>query len=146
MIMNLFADTNIFGIAVDSNDDRRKSVWETLDSVAAEEIELHTTKLVEEKIQENPHQPTREKELKLLENLTTKIHPFDEEAKELSEELERQTSLDVADSQIVSIAIINEITFWSGGLYLLREKTITEINEVLSEKEYEFQYKKEESH
>ncbi|KXB05657.1 hypothetical protein AKJ50_00325 [candidate division MSBL1 archaeon SCGC-AAA382A13] len=141
--MKLFADTNIFGIAVDSDDDRRRSVWETLDTVAAGEIELHTAQLVRKEIQENPHQHTREKELQLLENLSTKIHPFDMKAKELSEELERDTSLDVADSQIVSIAIVNGLTFWSGDLYLLREKTITKIDEVLEGTEYSFQYKKE---
>ncbi len=141
--MKLFADTNIFGIAVDRDDDRRKSVWETFDKIAIGEIELHTTELVDREIQENPHQPTRDKELQLLENLSTKIHSFDEEAKKLSRELEGPTGLDMADSEIVSVAIVNGLTFWSGDLYLLNEKTVTEINEVLDGKKYDFQYKKE---
>lgn len=142
--MKLFADTNIFGIAVDKDDDRRESVWESMNAVASGENELHTAKLVREEIQDNPHQPTRKKELQLLKSLSTKIHSFDMKAKELSRELEGETSLDVADSQIVSIAIVNGLTFWSGDLYLLNDKTITEISEVLAGKEYNFQYKKEE--
>lgn len=42
----LFADTNIFGIAVDKKDERRVSVWKTIEEVASGEIELHTSQIV----------------------------------------------------------------------------------------------------
>jgi len=46
----LFADTNIFGIAVDRNDKRRESVWKTLDRVASGEVELHIAQIVVDEI------------------------------------------------------------------------------------------------
>nr|CBH39732.1 hypothetical protein BSM_32110 [uncultured archaeon] len=42
----LFADTNIFGIAVDREDSRRESVWRILERVATGEVELHTAQIV----------------------------------------------------------------------------------------------------
>ena len=38
----LFADTNIFGIAVDRDDSRRVSVWRILERVASGVVELHS--------------------------------------------------------------------------------------------------------
>ena len=48
----LFADTNIFGIAVDREDSRRESVWRILERVASVEVELHTAQIVVEEIKE----------------------------------------------------------------------------------------------
>ena len=48
----LFADTNIFGIAVDREDSRRESVWRILKRVASGEVELHTAQIVVEEIKE----------------------------------------------------------------------------------------------
>ena len=42
----LFADTNIFGIAVDREDSRRESVWRILERVASGEVALHTAQIV----------------------------------------------------------------------------------------------------
>ena len=105
----LFADTNIFGIAVDRDDSRRESVWKTLEDVASGEVELHTAQIVVEEIKQNPHKPTREKELDLVENLITKVHDMDKKAEDLANKLENHTSLDVVDSQIVAISISNDL-------------------------------------
>ena len=140
----LFADTNIFGIAVDRDDKRRKSVWEALDRIAKEEVELHTAKIVVDEIKQNPHKPTMEKELSLVGNMVTSVHDLNKKTEDLGKKLENHTTLDVVDSQIVAIAISNGLTFWSGDHYILREKTINEINEVLKEyPEYSFKYRKE---
>jgi predicted nucleic acid-binding protein len=48
----LFADTNIFGIAVDREDSRRESVWRILKRVASGEVELHTAQIVVEEIKQ----------------------------------------------------------------------------------------------
>ena len=140
----LFADTNIFGIAVDREDSRRGSVWRILERVASGEVELHTAQIVVEEIKQNPHEPTREKELSLVENLTTEIHDTDKRAEDLANKLLNHTGLDVVDSQIVALAISNGLIFWSGDRYILREKVINEIKEVLKKHpEYTFKYKKE---
>jgi len=134
----------VFGIAVDRNDKRRKSVWEMLDRIAKGEIELYTAKLVVDEIKQNPHKPTMEKELSLVENMITSVHDLNRKAEDLAKKLENYTSLDVIDSQIVAIAISNGLTFWSGDYYILREKTINEINKVLKEcPVYSFKYRKE---
>ncbi len=140
----LFADTNIFGIAVDREDSRRGSVWRILERVASGEVELHTAHIVVEEIKQNPHEPTREKELSLVENLTTEIHDTDKRAEDLANKLLNHTGLDVVDSLIVALAISNGLIFWSGDRYILREKVINEIKEVLKKHpEYTFKYKKE---
>ena len=140
----LFADTNIFGIAVDSEDSRRESVWRILKRVASGEVELHTAQMVVEEIKQNPHEPTREKELDLVENLTTEIHDMDKKAEDLANKLLNHTGLDVVDSLIVALAISNGLIFWSGDRYILREKVINEIKQVLKKhSEYAFKYKKE---
>ncbi len=65
-------------------------------------------------------------------------------AKDLTNKLENHTGLDVVDSQIVAISISNNLTFWSGDYYILREKIINEIKEVLRKYPgYTFRYKKE---
>jgi len=140
----LFADTNIFGIAVDREDSRRESVWRILGRVASGEVELHTAKLVVEEINQNPHESTKEKELELVENLTREIHDRDKKAEDLANKLLSHTSLDVVDSLIVALAISNGLTFWSGDRYILREKVINEIKQVLKKHpDYTFKYKKE---
>ncbi len=140
----LFADTNIFGIAVVREDSRRGSVWRILEKVASGEVELHTAQIVVEEIKQNPHEPTREKELSLVENLTTEIHDTDKRAEDLANKLLNHTGLDVVDSLIVALAISNVLIFWSGDRYILREKVINEIKEVLKKHpEYTFKYKKE---
>jgi len=140
----LFADTNIFGIAVDRADSRRESVWRILKMVASGEVELHTAQIVVEEIKQNPHEPTREKELDLVENLTTEIHDMDKKAEDLANRLLNHTGLDVVDSLIVALAISNGLIFWSGDRYILREKVINEIKQVLKKhSEYAFKYKKE---
>lgn len=140
----LFADTNIFGIAVDRDDKRRKSVWKTLHKVAEEKIELHTAKIIVDEIKQNPHKPTMEKEMSLVENMVTAAHDLNKKAENLAKKLENHSSLDVVDSQIVAIAISNNLTFWSGDYYILREKTINEINDVLKDyPRYVFKYRKE---
>ena len=140
----LFADTNIFGIAVDRDDSRRESVWRILERVASGEMELHTAQIVVEEIKQNPHKPTREKELDLVKNLTTEIHDTDKRAEDLANKLLNHTGLDVVDSLIVALAISNGLIFWSGDRYILREKVINEIKEVLKKHpEYTFKYKKE---
>ncbi len=140
----VFADTNIFGIAVDRDDSRRESVWRTLERVASGEVELHTAQIVVEEIKQNPHKPTREKELNLVKNLTTEIHDMGKKAEDLANKLQNHTGLDVVDSQIVALAILNGLIFWSGDRYILREKVINEIKEVLKmHPEYTFKHKKE---
>ena len=140
----LFADTNIFGIAVDRVDSRRESVWRILERVASVEVELHTAQIVVEEIKQNPHEPTREKELELVENLTTEIHNMNKKVEDLANKLLNHTGLDVVDSRIVALAISNGLIFWSGDRYILREKVINEIKEVLKKHpEYTFKYKKE---
>jgi len=140
----LFADTNIFGIAVDREDSRRGSVWRILEKVASGEVELHTAQIVVEEIKQNPHEPTREKELSLVKNLTTEIHDTDKRAEDLANKLLNHTGLDVVDSLIVALTISNGLIFWSGDRYILREKVINEIKEVLKKHpEYTFKYKKE---
>jgi predicted nucleic acid-binding protein len=127
----LFADTNIFGIAVDREDGRRESVWRILDKVASGKVELHTAQIVVDEIKQNPHKPTRKKELELVKNLATEIHDLDKKSEGLANKLENHSGLDVIDSQIVAITILNDLTFWSGDYYILREKTINEIKKVL---------------
>jgi predicted nucleic acid-binding protein len=140
----LFADTNIFGIAVDRDDSRRESVWRILEKVASGKVELHTAQIVVEEIKQNPHEPTREKELDLVENITTEIYDMNKKAEDLANKLLDYTGLDVVDSQIVALAISNGLIFWSGDRYILREKVINEIKEVLKKHpEYTFKYKKE---
>lgn len=140
----LFADTNIFGIAVDRDDSRRESVWRTLERVASGDVELHTAQIVVEEINQNPHKPTKEKELDLVKNLATEICELDKKTEDLANKLLDSTGLDVVDSQIVALAISNGSIFWSGDRYILREKSITEIKEVLKRHpEYTFKYKKE---
>ena len=108
------------------------------------EMELHTAQIVVEEIKQNPHKPTREKELDLVKNLTTEIHDMDKKAEDLANKLLNHTGLDVVDSLIVALAISNGLIFWSGDRYILREKVIKEINEVLKKHpEYTFKYKKE---
>lgn len=140
----LFADTNIFGIAVDRKDERRLSVWKIMDDVASGEIELHTAQIVIKEIKRNPHKTTMEKELDLVENLVTQIHDLDKEARNLAVKLEQIAGLDVVDSQIVALSITNDLMFWSGDRYILREKCINEIKDVLKDyPKYNFKYKKE---
>ncbi|GEM_PF-5795099 len=141
--MNLLADTNIFGIAVDPKDKRRKSVWKTLGKVASEKMELNVAEITIEEIKENPHQPTKEKELKLLKLLITNTYSINPEIKNLSRRLETHTTLEPIDAQIVATAIINNQTFWSGDYYILREKTINQIKQILKQTNYTFKYKKE---
>ncbi len=140
----LFADTNIFGIAVDRDDSRRESVWRILEKVASGEVELHTAQIVVEEIKQNPHEPTKEKELDLVENLTTEIHDMNKKAEDLANKFLNYTGLDVVDSLIVALAISNGLISWSGDRYILREKVINEIKQVLKKHpEYTFKYKKE---
>jgi len=140
----LFADTNIFGIAVDRDDSRRESVWRTLERVASGEVELHTAQIVVEEINQNPHKPTKEKELDLVKTLATEICELDKKTEDLANKLLDSTGLDVVDSQIVALAISNGSIFWSGDRYILRDKIINEIKEVFKrQSEYTFKYKKE---
>ena len=115
----LFADTNIFGIAVDREDSRRESVWRILERVASGEVELHTAQIVVGEIKQNPHEHTREKELDLVENLTTEIHDMNKKVEDLANKLLNHTDLDVVDSRIVALAISNGLIFWSGDRYIL---------------------------
>ena len=115
-----------------------------MERVASGVVELHTAQIVVEEIKKNPHKPTREKELDLVKNLTTEIHDLDKKAEDLANKLLNHTGLDVVDSMIVALAITNGLIFWSGDRYILREKVINEIKEVLKKHpEYTFKYKKE---
>ncbi len=52
--------------------------------------------------------------------------------------------LDVIDSQIVTLSITKDVMFWSGDRYILREKSINEIKNILKYyPKYNFKYKKE---
>jgi predicted nucleic acid-binding protein len=92
-------------------------------------IKLNSSDISE--INQNPHESTKEKELELVENLTREIHDRDKKAEDLANKLLSHTSLDVVDSLIVALAISNGLTFWSGDRYILREKVINEIKQVL---------------
>ncbi|NAT11384.1 hypothetical protein C4E22_07610 [ANME-1 cluster archaeon AG-394-G06] len=61
----LFADTNIFGIAVDREDSRRESVWRILKRVASGEVELHTAQIVVEEIKTKPSRTHQGKRTRL---------------------------------------------------------------------------------
>jgi predicted nucleic acid-binding protein len=139
----LLADTNIFGIAVDRKDSRRKSVWKTLEKIASGKIELYVAKIVIDEIKKNPHKITMRKELELVNNLVTGILSLSPKAKLLAELLEKRTSLDVVDAQIVAIAIVNNLVFWSGDRKILRKTTISEIKKAIKEKNLSFRYKRE---
>ncbi|MDY6769697.1 MAG: hypothetical protein SVU88_01860 [Candidatus Nanohaloarchaea archaeon] len=129
----LFADTNIFGIAVDPGDDRREAVWETLDTVAAGTTSLASADLVLTEIRENPHGPTRKKELELYRLLVDDTYPLDETAERAAERLEQAADLGIVDAQLVAIAAVNGCTFWSGDQRLLNEENVEVISRVLSE-------------
>lgn len=80
------------------------------------------------------NEPTKKKEINLVKNMVTSVYGLEEDAKKLSEELENGTSLEVADSQVVAIAIANDLTSWSGNRYVLRDKTIGEIEKILEDR------------
>jgi hypothetical protein len=80
MPVRLFADTNIFGIAVDPGDERRLSVWNTLEEVATGDTLLTSAGLVLKEMKENPHKPTREKELELYNILVNDTYALEDEA------------------------------------------------------------------
>lgn len=141
----LLVDTNIFGIAVDKQDSRRASVWKTLSKVAFGERELFVASIVIEEIKKNPHKITMKKELELVENLVSKTFGFTLEAKQLAGVLEEKAGLGVVDAQIVAVAIVNDLVFWSGDRRILRAKTLEDINNLLSRENlhYSFRFKKE---
>jgi len=141
----LLADTNIFGIAVDRKDGRRNSVWQTLEKIASGKIKLYVAKIVIDEIKKNPHKFTMRKEMELVNNLVAGVLDLSPKAKKLADLLEKRTSLDVVDAQIVAIAIVNNLVFWSGDRRILREKTISEIKKALKETNipYSFSYKRE---
>ncbi|NAT11383.1 hypothetical protein C4E22_07605 [ANME-1 cluster archaeon AG-394-G06] len=69
---------------------------------------------------------------------------MDKKAEDLANKLLNHIGLDVVDSLIVALAISNGLIFWSGDRYILREKVINEIKQVLKKhSEYAFKYKKE---
>lgn len=139
----LFADTNIFGIAVDSDEDRRESVWDTLDEVSNGEYKFITSEIVLSEIEDNPHKPTRKKEQELVDATVDEIVELSEDIIELSDKLVDEVSLGIIDSQILATAILNECIFWTGDYELLNQETTEEISDVLEEfdPELEFQYK-----
>lgn len=139
---NLFADTNIFGIAVDSEDDRRENVWETLDQVSNGVYKFFTSEIVLAEIQENPHQPTREKEEGLADTVVDEVLELSEDVIELSDKLVEEAGIGIIDSQILATAVLNECIFWTGDYELLNEETVAEITEVVKEfdSELEFEY------
>ena len=69
---------------------------------------------------------------------------MNKKAEDLANKFLNYTGLDVVDSLIVALAISNGLIFWSGDRYILREKVINEIKQVLKKHpEYTFKYKKE---
>lgn len=85
-----------------------------------------------------------QKEIDLVENMVTRVHNLDKEAKNLAAKLEDVAGLDVIDSQIVALSITKDMIFWSGDRYILREKSINEIKHILKDyPKYNFKYKKE---
>lgn len=139
---NLFADTNIFGIAVDSEDERREDVWDTLDQVSNEDYRLFTSEIVLAEIQENPHKLTREKEEDLVDIVVDEVLELSEDVIELSDRLVEEAGVGIIDSQILATAVLNECIFWTGDYELLNEETVTEITKVVEEfdSELEFEY------
>ncbi|MFB6158047.1 MAG: type II toxin-antitoxin system VapC family toxin [Candidatus Nanohalobium sp.] len=139
----LFADTNIFGIAVDLEEDRRESVWHTLDEVSNGEYQFFTSEIVLAEIEDNPHKPTREKEKELVEATVDEIVELSEDIIELSDKLVDEVNLGIIDSQILATAILNECTFWTGDYELLNQETVEEISDVLEDFDsgLEFQYR-----
>jgi predicted nucleic acid-binding protein len=139
---NLFADTNIFGIAVDSEDDRREDVWATLDQVSNEDYRFFTSEIVLAEIQENPHRLTREKEEDLVDIIVDEVLELSEDVIELSDRLVEEVDIGIIDSQILATAVLNECIFWTGDYELLNEETVTEITKVVEEfdSELEFEY------
>ena len=72
------------------------------------------------------------------------VQTYQRQKKSGNNKLLNHTGLDVVDSLIVALAISNGLIFWSGDRYILREKVINEIKEVLKKHpEYTFKYKKE---
>jgi predicted nucleic acid-binding protein len=139
----LFADTNIFGIAVDPEEDRRESVWNTLDEVSSGEYKFFTSEIVLAEIEDNPHKPTREKEKELVEATVDEAFELSEDIIDLSDKLVEKADLGIIDSQILATAILNECTFWTGDYELLNEKTVNKVADILEEfdPELEFKYK-----
>lgn len=139
----ILADTNIFGIAVDPEDERRESVWNTLEQVSNGEYKLFTSGIVLAEIEDNPHKPTREKEKELVDITVDEVIKISEDVIELSDKLVDEASLGIIDSQILASAILNEYKFWTGDHELLNPETIKEINNVLEEfdPELELNYK-----
>lgn len=142
LMENLFADTNIFGIAVDSEDDRREDVWATLDQVSNEDYRFFTSEIVLAEIQENPHRLTREKEEDLVDIIVDEVLELSEDVIELSDRLVEEVDIGIIDSQILATAVLNECIFWTGDYELLNEETVTEITKVVEEfdSELEFEY------
>lgn len=142
LMENLFADTNIFGIAVDSEDDRREDVWATLDQVSNEDYRFFTSEIVLAEIQDNPHKLTREKEEDLVDIVVDDVLELSEDVIELSDKLVEEAGIGIIDSQILATAVLNECIFWTGDYELLNEETVVEITEVVEEfdSELEFEY------
>ncbi|MFB6209761.1 MAG: type II toxin-antitoxin system VapC family toxin [Candidatus Nanohaloarchaea archaeon] len=130
-MQELFADTNIFGIAVDPEDDRRSDVWEELEKVSNGEKKLITSGLTISEIEDNPHEETREKEMDLLEILTDEKVELSEDVIELSEKLEKEAGIGVVDSQILASAILREAVFWTGDRNLMNEQNIEKLHDAL---------------
>jgi len=139
----LFADTNIFGIAVDPDDDRRKNVWNTLDQVSNGEYKFFTSEIVLAEIKDNPYEKTRTKEKELVDATVDETVELTEDIIELSDKLVDEVGLGMIDSQIMATAILKECIFWTGDHELLNEETAEEINEVLEEfdPKLEFRYR-----
>ncbi|MFB6180361.1 MAG: type II toxin-antitoxin system VapC family toxin [Candidatus Nanohalobium sp.] len=139
----LFADTDIFGIAVDPDEDRRESVWDTLDEVSNGKYKFFTSEIVLAEIEDNTHKTTREKEKELIDATVDEIVELSEDIIELSDKLVNEVNLGIIDSHILATAILNECTFWTGDYELLNQETTEEIRDVLEEfdRELEFHYK-----
>lgn len=108
----IFADTNIFGIAVDPEDDRRESVWEMMEKVSNGEFNLVISEMVLDEIEDNPHDLTREKEMDLVDVVVDEVLTVSDDALEFSDRLNAEIGLGIVDSQILATAVSNECVFW----------------------------------
>jgi len=127
------ADTNIFGIAVDPEDDRRESVWETLERILKEEDSFLTSRTVLAEIEDNPHKPTRTEEKELVDVTVDEKLELSEDVIELSDKLVEEADIGMIDAQILATAILNECIFWTGDHELLNKHTIKQIKQALEE-------------
>ena len=141
----IFADTNIFGIAVDPGDERREDIWKVLNAVSDGRHDLYTCEVVLAEIRDNPHGPTMEKELDLKKILVDDVFELTEDAVELSDKLVKETEIGIVDSEILATSIVNGCEFWTGDRELINESTVEEIAEVVEgfDPNLEFKYRVE---